>query len=159
MTWVQPGPGGGGDAPGGALAGGGAPGDLGALPDELLRVVLGRAARGAGAPGALLGAERACRFLRAALRAPEVLRELPAAGVAQIFGACAAVEVYSMTHDSKGDFKGGKGFKGMCWGCGEAGHREFECKGKGSNNLDAATGNAEDQPQDAQPSPEQPAED
>ena len=77
-----PGPGGGGDAPGGALAGGGAPGDLGALPDELLRVVLGRAARGAGAPGALLGAERACRFLRAALRAPEVLRELPAAGVA-----------------------------------------------------------------------------
>merc|ERR1719428_2022664 len=46
-----PGPGGGGDAPGGALAGGGAPGDLGALPDELLRVVLGRAARGAGAPG------------------------------------------------------------------------------------------------------------
>ena len=33
--------------------------------------------------------------------------------VAQIFAACAAVEIYSMTHDSKGDFKGGDAwFKG-----------------------------------------------
>ena len=37
----------------------------------------------------------------------EAWGQVPAAGVAQIFGACAAVEVYSMTHDSKGDFKGG----------------------------------------------------
>ena len=37
----------------------------------------------------------------------EAWGKVPAAGVAQIFGACAAVEVYSMTHDSKGDFKGG----------------------------------------------------
>ena len=37
----------------------------------------------------------------------EAWGKVPAAGVAQIFGACAAVEIYSMTHDSKGDFKGG----------------------------------------------------
>merc|ERR1719420_1836085 len=32
---------------------------------------------------------------------------VPTAGVQQIFGACAAVEIYSMTHDSNGNFKGG----------------------------------------------------
>jgi len=38
---------------------------------------------------------------------------VPSNGVAQIFGACAAVEVYSMTHNAKGDFKGGNHwFKG-----------------------------------------------
>ena len=74
----------------GPWGGGGAPGDFGVLPEELLRVVLGRAARGAGAPRALLGAERSCRFFRAALRAPEVLSELPAAGVAVSARAFAA---------------------------------------------------------------------
>ena len=38
-------------------------------------------ARGARAPREVLGAERTCRLFRGALRAPEVLRELPAAGV------------------------------------------------------------------------------
>jgi len=33
--------------------------------------------------------------------------KVPADGVAQIFGVIAAVEIYSMTHDAKGDFKGG----------------------------------------------------
>ena len=37
----------------------------------------------------------------------EAWGKVPAAGVAQIFGAIAAVEIYSMSHDSKGGFKGG----------------------------------------------------
>ena len=44
---------------------------------------------------------------------------VPTEGYQQIFGACAAVEIYSMTHDSNGDFKGGAGRRGCLgarWG-------------------------------------------
>jgi len=42
-----------------------------------------------------------------ALSPAEAWTKVPSDGVAQIFGACAAVEIYSMTRDSKCDFKGG----------------------------------------------------
>ena len=29
----------------------------------------------------------------------------------------------------------GAGYQGICWGCGEVGHKQNECKGKGNNKT------------------------
>ena len=58
-------------------------------------------------PGALSNVEGLKFADLGAVKASEAWNMVPASGVGQIFGACAAVEVYQMTHDATGDFKGG----------------------------------------------------
>eukprot|EP00629_Pelagomonadales_sp_RCC1024_P009431 CAMPEP_0119259774 /NCGR_PEP_ID=MMETSP1329-20130426/458_1 /TAXON_ID=114041 /ORGANISM="Genus nov. species nov., Strain RCC1024" /LENGTH=215 /DNA_ID=CAMNT_0007259175 /DNA_START=67 /DNA_END=714 /DNA_ORIENTATION=+ len=58
-------------------------------------------------PGYLSPTERVTFAQLSEMTPAKAWLAVPTAGVQQIFGACAAVEIYSMTHDSNGDFKGG----------------------------------------------------